>query len=692
MGTKRTRTAAELDTPAHKRAKPNDQTFAEHEEGSYTEQDAVSGAHASASSPFESAATPGSTATPGSARRKRARVRRRSRRGKRGVDGDAAANGDFAGDEANGVSVGMTTPGGNEGGSQQSEAEDGAGSMQALGEKSKSLQAAPAAGTPLPVGTLLEISREMLAVQEQAHALEAAKAAALASFAPTPVQQQTPTPQPQNQKAAQQQTPSRNGPKQGRKKNISAKKDAAQNGVVATSAPTALGPGLQASVPAPGPIPPTSLAAAFLAQLRQQEVNGGAADAVPAMGLQTPSPGKSGPNVNSSRNKKKKTKTAPPTMFTPQPHASIMAVNGSSSEATQTPITTHITPNAPTTPGTSYDTDADRSLMDIDYNESTANGADPEWYDDEYYIWTKEYIPKRLRKYWDQRYNLFSRFDEGVMLDEESWFSVTPERMAEHHAARMACDTIIDGFCGAGGNAIQFAKTCKKVIAIDIDPVKLRCARHNARLYGVEDKIEFILGDVIQVAPQYKADAIFLSPPWGGPKYLSAETYDFYAMMPIDGATLLEVAKKITPNICLYMPRNADTQQLIDLAPIPINPTHPACEIETQSLNGRVKAIAAYYGNLVAAPAAPDGAKDDEGTTPGDSSEGEISSSSSSSDESSEESSSSEEESSSAETSSADDSSEESSSSEEESSSAETSSADDTSEESSSEDSSSEQS
>lgn len=42
------------------------------------------------------------------------------------------------------------------------------------------------------------------------------------------------------------------------------------------------------------------------------------------------------------------------------------------------------------------------------------------------------------------------------------------------------CELIVDGFCGVGGNAIQFAFTCERVIAIDIDPQKIAMARHNA--------------------------------------------------------------------------------------------------------------------------------------------------------------------------------------------------------------------
>ncbi|KAK3730853.1 hypothetical protein QZH41_009967, partial [Actinostola sp. cb2023] len=120
-------------------------------------------------------------------------------------------------------------------------------------------------------------------------------------------------------------------------------------------------------------------------------------------------------------------------------------------------------------------------------------------------------------KYWYQRYRLFSRFDDGIKMDKEGWFSVTPERIAQHIAERCRCDLIIDAFCGVGGNAIQFAFTCERVIAIDIDPVKIACARHNAEIYGVQDRIEFIIGDFMELAPSLKGDVVFLSPPWGGP-------------------------------------------------------------------------------------------------------------------------------------------------------------------------------
>lgn len=86
----------------------------------------------------------------------------------------------------------------------------------------------------------------------------------------------------------------------------------------------------------------------------------------------------------------------------------------------------------------------------------------------------------------------------------EGWFSVTPESIARHIAVRCSCGVIIDAFCGVGGNAIQFAFTCERVIAIDIDSTRLQMARNNARIYGVEDRIEFILGDFFLLLPNLK--------------------------------------------------------------------------------------------------------------------------------------------------------------------------------------------
>ncbi|XP_065828104.1 uncharacterized protein [Oscarella lobularis] len=197
-------------------------------------------------------------------------------------------------------------------------------------------------------------------------------------------------------------------------------------------------------------------------------------------------------------------------------------------------------------------------------------------------------------KYWSQRYRLFSLYDKGICMDREGWFSVTPEVIAKHIAERCRCDVIVDAFCGVGGNAIQFALTCERVIAIDIDPVKIACARHNAQIYGVEERIEFIVGDFMACAPSIKGDVVFLSPPWGGPQYLAQAVFDIKTMIQLDGFEIFKKALTISDNVALYVPRNANVEQLVSLAG-----PNGYVEIEQHLVNKKLKTVTAYYGELI---------------------------------------------------------------------------------------------
>lgn len=52
------------------------------------------------------------------------------------------------------------------------------------------------------------------------------------------------------------------------------------------------------------------------------------------------------------------------------------------------------------------------------------------------HLQSKRELPRKLWKYWLQRYSLFKRFDEGILMDEEGWYSATPEVIAAHHASK----------------------------------------------------------------------------------------------------------------------------------------------------------------------------------------------------------------------------------------------------------------
>lgn len=154
------------------------------------------------------------------------------------------------------------------------------------------------------------------------------------------------------------------------------------------------------------------------------------------------------------------------------------------------------------------------------------------------------------------------------------------------------------------------------MIALDTSPTRLALARHNATIYGVADRIEFILGDYISFAQslisqpatetndqlstnsdspdprkkrrKHPIDVVFLSPPWGGPSYLNGSTLDLTTVTtsdveaneegerrhpeftldcirPVHGRELFELSRKITRNVAYYLPRNSDLEEIAGL-------------------------------------------------------------------------------------------------------------------------------
>ena len=52
---------------------------------------------------------------------------------------------------------------------------------------------------------------------------------------------------------------------------------------------------------------------------------------------------------------------------------------------------------------------------------------------------------------WLQRYRLWERYDEGegIRMDEESWYSVTPENIARHIAERCLLYNYCNIYCNS---------------------------------------------------------------------------------------------------------------------------------------------------------------------------------------------------------------------------------------------------
>lgn len=186
-------------------------------------------------------------------------------------------------------------------------------------------------------------------------------------------------------------------------------------------------------------------------------------------------------------------------------------------------------------------------------------------------------LPKKCKKYWRKRYQLFSKYDEGVFLTSELWYSVTPELTAEAIAQIVKnlipdCKNVLDICCGGGGNTIQFAKLFESVGAVDINPTNVKCTQHNCNIYGVKDKTWFAVGDWFELSEKSdwvpvelddgKFDFAFSSPPWGGPNYKNEDTFDLHTMKPMNLRQLCSSMAPISKNFGFFLPRNLNFDQI----------------------------------------------------------------------------------------------------------------------------------
>lgn len=231
-------------------------------------------------------------------------------------------------------------------------------------------------------------------------------------------------------------------------------------------------------------------------------------------------------------------------------------------------------------------------------------------------------LTNSLQKYYHQRYDYFKLFDSGIQIDEEGWYSVTPEAIADHIAQEALSivktvgdsdfknkqTVILDAFCGVGGNTIQFAKYFDQVLAVDLDPIRLAMARNNAEIYGVSDKITFIQGDVFEVLNEMadeQIDLVFMSPPWGGPDYVSKSVFCAHRdIFNGRGFELFKLGRSLSKNLIIFLPRQCDIFSIAKMVEAAAKDEDnedlkikddESFVVEQHWLRNRLKAISVYF-------------------------------------------------------------------------------------------------
>lgn len=122
-----------------------------------------------------------------------------------------------------------------------------------------------------------------------------------------------------------------------------------------------------------------------------------------------------------------------------------------------------------------------------------------------------------------------------------------------------------------------------------------------------------------EVGKEEEVEVVFLSPPWGGIDYKSLGdnseeessstmnkklSYSLSSLSPLPGDQLFSLAKKMTPHIALYLPRNTDIEQIASLCSSTTGgqEEEERVEVEEAWMGKKLKAITCYYGDLATKP------------------------------------------------------------------------------------------
>src|SRR3989344_7607 len=107
--------------------------------------------------------------------------------------------------------------------------------------------------------------------------------------------------------------------------------------------------------------------------------------------------------------------------------------------------------------------------------------------------------PKQYIKGWVEFYKLKFKATPDVLIPRPETELLVDEVINFLRTTNYELTTILDIGTGTGNIAISIAKNVPnvKIIGMDISEKALKVARQNAKLHGVEDKIEFMQSNLL---------------------------------------------------------------------------------------------------------------------------------------------------------------------------------------------------
>lgn len=169
-------------------------------------------------------------------------------------------------------------------------------------------------------------------------------------------------------------------------------------------------------------------------------------------------------------------------------------------------------------------------------------------------------------------FDIDKKFSKTIKADEDAYYMSCPEEISKYIAIKLVnFNSAVELCCAVGITSIQVAKKLNKVIGIDIDEKRIKNAKENAKMYGVEKKVKFIVGDVLDVnlIKKIKADVAIIDPDWSVEDIdKSIHVIDIDDTQPSIREIFNLTKKYITPNILIRVPKTFNVDTLSDLGQV----------------------------------------------------------------------------------------------------------------------------
>jgi len=180
-----------------------------------------------------------------------------------------------------------------------------------------------------------------------------------------------------------------------------------------------------------------------------------------------------------------------------------------------------------------------------------------------------------------------SKFLDLKYFNEEDLRFSTPKDVADYRSKKLRCSRIVDLCSGIGSQSVSFLKTCKNVLAVEIDERKIKYAEMNDK----SKRIKFLCGDIlseniIEEVRKFKPDVIFCDP-----ERLEEEKERSLESITPNLKKIIEIYSKV-PNLCVEVPPQIEKEKLKELE------ESGEFEAEYLSYNNKLNRLDLYFGEL----------------------------------------------------------------------------------------------